>query len=71
MGHILLNGTGKGYASETKIHPKPHLIVEQSYARVMPEINPVPMVDGHEPTLISEHFSNAQSSGYTNIQGGF
>ena len=32
LGHILLNSTGKGYASETKTHPKPHLIVEQSYA---------------------------------------
>ena len=37
-----------------------------------PEINPAPMVNGHELTLIVEHFNNAQSSGYTfNIQGGF
>ena len=28
-------------------------------------MNPVPMVDGHELTLILENFSNAQPSGYT------
>ena len=60
LGHILLESTDKEYASET--HSS---LISGAELCPQPEINPVPMVDGHELTLILEHFSNAQSSGYT------
>ena len=60
LGHILLEGTDKEYASET--HPS---LISGAELCPQPEINPVPMVDGHELNLILEHFGNAQSSSYT------